>query len=526
MPKKHSFEYVKKYIESYDCELLSKEYINAQIKLRIKFSCGHIDENKTFADFKVIARKICSDCSCDKFSYQYIKNYIESFDCELLDNDYINNMTPLKIKFVCGHIGYRTFGKFQDRKNKFCRKCAGNKKYENQEIIDEIGVLGFTLDGKYEGANKRVTVIDKNGYKFYCTVNNLRDLPKRNRQEMPLVSKDNPYCFDNIRQWLMNNNKRFSLSDSNKYTRAKGKLLFNCLVCTEDFISTWDKISRGIGCPFCAGMKVGRFNNLLYLFPNVAKDWDYDKNFPIRPENIRPACNKKFWWICPKGHSYDCVPGSKTKVNGTKCRYCTGREATPKNNFAKAHSELLEEWDYAKNSSLGLFPDKLTPGSQTKVWWKCASCDYSWEKSICARTHGCGNGCPNCNRSNGVKRIDQFLRLNNIPYLYNKELFDDLYGEMDRKLRYDFVIFSDSSYKNIIKIIEWDGGQHDRYIPHFHKTLEKYDRLVRYDNIKNEYAKSNNLDLIRLKEQDFKCIFNILTYAFNFDLNRKEVITL
>ena len=42
--------------------------------------------------------------------------------------------------------------------------------------------------------------------------------------------------------------------------------------------------------------------------------------------------------------------------------------------FIKDNEKLLNEWNYERNNQLGLFPDKLTCGSNKSVWWKCSKC--------------------------------------------------------------------------------------------------------------------------------------------------------
>ena len=39
-------------------------------------------------------------------------------------------------------------------------------------------------------------------------------------------------------------------------------------------------------------------------FPEVAAQWDDEKNEGTGPEDVQPASMKKVWWRCPKGHSW------------------------------------------------------------------------------------------------------------------------------------------------------------------------------------------------------------------------------
>lgn len=55
---------------------------------------------------------------------------------------------------------------------------------------------------------------------------------------------------------------------------------------------------------------------------------------------------------------------------------------------------LLNEWDYEKNNTLGIYPDKLSYSSNLYVWWKCNK-GHSWNTMVCTRTlDKCG--CPIC----------------------------------------------------------------------------------------------------------------------------------
>ena len=50
-----------------------------------------------------------------------------------------------------------------------------------------------------------------------------------------------------------------------------------------------------------------------------------DKNYPLRPENFSYGSGNKFWWLCPKGHSYDSSIYDRTRIK-LKCPYCLGKK--------------------------------------------------------------------------------------------------------------------------------------------------------------------------------------------------------
>ncbi|MBQ7056115.1 MAG: hypothetical protein IJN91_04260 [Alphaproteobacteria bacterium] len=57
------------------------------------------------------------------------------------------------------------------------------------------------------------------------------------------------------------------------------------------------------------------------------------------------------------------------------------------------NAELMSEWDWDANADLD--PNKLTPGSNKKAWWKCSKCDHEWQTAIHHRVIG-KQDCPKC----------------------------------------------------------------------------------------------------------------------------------
>ena len=62
-------------------------------------------------------------------------------------------------------------------------------------------------------------------------------------------------------------------------------------------------------------------NNLLELRPDIAKQWDYKMNKPLRPEDVSVSCHKKVWWRCEKNHSWQAVISSRTRGNRMPCMF-------------------------------------------------------------------------------------------------------------------------------------------------------------------------------------------------------------
>jgi very-short-patch-repair endonuclease len=107
--------------------------------------------------------------------------------------------------------------------------------------------------------------------------------------------------------------------------------------------------------------------------------------------------NKKVWWLCPKGHSYEATIKNRTKsIRPSSCPYCSGRKATPNKTLAAHSPEVAKQWHPTKNSPLE--PTEIGYGSSQKVWWICATdLSHLWEAVISNRTKEKNpTGCPYC----------------------------------------------------------------------------------------------------------------------------------
>jgi len=134
------------------------------------------------------------------------------------------------------------------------------------------------------------------------------------------------------------------------------------------------------GCPTC--------DSFGFKHPELLNQWDHENN-QYDPFMIHAGSNKKIWWKCEQGHSWEAVLNSRTK-QGTGCSYCLGKMATPEYNFAKANPEKAKFWDYEKNPDS---PTDLTPSANKKRFFVC-------EAGHCfkAKLNNIHNGkwCPYC----------------------------------------------------------------------------------------------------------------------------------
>lgn len=164
-----------------------------------------------------------------------------------------------------------------------------------------------------------------------------------------------------------------------------------------------NKTSSNTGCPYCANKKVLKgFNDLATIKPEIAKEWDYEKNGDLKPEDILSGSHKKVWWRCSEcGNEWGTSPELR---KNTRCKKCNRKGINPNlikgvNDLATLKPEIVKMWDHTENGDLT--PKDVTTGSGKKVWWRCNK-GHKWQASIC-NVAGKGSRCPYCSGRRKLK---------------------------------------------------------------------------------------------------------------------------
>mgnify|MGYP000020462219 CR=1 FL=1 len=133
--------------------------------------------------------------------------------------------------------------------------------------------------------------------------------------------------------------------------------------------------------------------SILKTHPEISKQWHFEKNSPLLPENFTSGSNKKVWWQCPKDDEHEWFALINNRSKGVGCPFCSGKKASKANNLLVKNPLLSTEWHPTKNRDLK--PENFTVGSSKKVWWQCSKGeDHEWQTTIASRS--AGTGCPFC----------------------------------------------------------------------------------------------------------------------------------
>ena len=66
------------------------------------------------------------------------------------------------------------------------------------------------------------------------------------------------------------------------------------------------------------------FNDLETVAPELAAQWDSEKNKELTPRQVTAFSNKKAWWRCPRNHSFQAAISARSR--GTGCPYCANKK--------------------------------------------------------------------------------------------------------------------------------------------------------------------------------------------------------
>ena len=165
------------------------------------------------------------------------------------------------------------------------------------------------------------------------------------------------------------------------------------------------------GCPYCKGKKTSSTNCLAALYPDIAKEWDFESN-SLTPYEVTAGSGRKVSWICKKDSSHNWKATVSDRVHGTGCPYCRGQKVASSNCLAILYPELAKEWDPSANQKT---PYDVTPGSNDKIVWRCQrDSSHVWESTVKNRVKG--RGCSYCNLGWTIENIRHFVQ-SLIPYL-------------------------------------------------------------------------------------------------------------
>lgn len=165
--------------------------------------------------------------------------------------------------------------------------------------------------------------------------------------------------------------------------------------------------SKGHGCPYCAGERpvIGE-NDFATVRPELAREWNHEKNGELKPEMFMLHSGKKVWWQCRKGHEWQRTIAGR--ADGSGCPYCSGRYAVRGvNDLVTLRPDIAGEWNWERNGNVN--PQEVLVYSNQRYWWKCRE-GHEWKTAVNNRSYG--KGCPYCSGRKLIRGVNDLLTVN------------------------------------------------------------------------------------------------------------------
>lgn len=169
-------------------------------------------------------------------------------------------------------------------------------------------------------------------------------------------------------------------------------------------------------CPYCNGYRILiGFNDFASVEPEIAAEWDYERN-TISPCEVTRTSGKKVFWICPEGHPYDARISDRV-LKGSGCSVCKGKSVLVGVNDLNTLFPAIAA-EVHPNSPFKA--TEVTAGSNKTLQWLCGECDHDWYTQVSERTGPHATGCPHCNGRVPISGLDDL-----------ETLFPHIAAEMD-----------------------------------------------------------------------------------------------
>lgn len=270
------------------------------------------------------------------------------------------------------------------------------------------------------------------------------------------------------------------------------------IICKEhgSFWQTPKNHLNGTGCPVCAGLQKKTSN--LFIEESIkvhGNKYDYSK--------VEYKGNKiKVCIICPIHGEFWQTPNSHLRGRG--CDKCGGSSDLTKEEFIKKANKIHN----------GRYNYTLVDFKNTSVKVKII-CPIHGIFEQTPHNHLNGAGCPVCRTSKGELSIKNYLDSKNIFYKHQYRMHIDEKLFSRNNLKVDFYL----PIHNII--IEFNGIQHYKYEPFFHRDGDAFGRQVDRDKRLKEYCKRNKIKLIVIKYDEIDKIESILNKKIKKEVEQR-----
>jgi uncharacterized protein with PIN domain len=319
--KKFTYEYVKKYVEADGTILRSLEYMNNHTKLKFMCPKGHA-YSTTFNNFKSRGSR-CPHCAGNaKPTFEFVKEFVEADGTKLLSTEYINWRSTLE--FICpkGHKYSNNYNNFK-RKGQRCPICAGVAKYTYEFVKTYVETGGTKLlSTEYINAYTKLELMCPKGHRYFMRFSNFKNAGNRCPKCAGLAKP----TLEAVKEYVEADGTTLC---SPEYVNSKTSLDFMCPKGHKYSNNFSNFKHKGQRCPKCSAKRIAK--KLSLDFREVKQFVEADGTKLLSPEYVNSRTKMRF--LCPKGHEYLATFHS-FKTDGSRCPTCSGGKV----------SKISQEW--------------------------------------------------------------------------------------------------------------------------------------------------------------------------------------
>lgn len=264
-----------------------------------------------------------------KWSYEEVKQYIESFDYQLLSskdeivniNGFVLSSTYLLIKCV-SHKPYSVkWSNFKSGKR--CPYCAGHIKYSYEEVRGIIENEGYKLLSKeYKNNSTKLLIQCDKRHEYEVTFGSFRQGHRCSICHYEKLSGLYKFTYEQVKNDIESIGYKLL---SKEYTGSGDKILIECDK-RHEYRTTYNIFRRGCRCPYCAGVIITYEYVKAYI-----ESCGYEL---LSKEYLNGM--EKLLIKCPKGHIINTMNWNSFQ-QGHRCSIC---------NISKGEQRIMDYLNY------------------------------------------------------------------------------------------------------------------------------------------------------------------------------------
>ena len=163
------------------------------------------------------------------------------------------------------------------------------------------------------------------------------------------------------------------------------------------------------GCLYCGDRKVLKgYNDLRTTHPEIAREWNKERNGDLKPTDVIANSNKRVWWKCREGHEWPGLIANRARKGKADpgCPHCSGRKVLAGyNDLAATHPDIAAMRHPRMDKRLK--PTGVQAVSRQPAWWR-GECGRVCQMAVRDRVGAKPGYCPYCS---GRKRPERPIRL-------------------------------------------------------------------------------------------------------------------